>query len=58
MYDTEGWIDSAEQSDDKMHGIWCALIAIAKSQERIARYTDAMLTARTEAQEDESEAKL
>ncbi len=35
-YDVEGWIDSAEQSDDTLKGIWCALIAIAKSQERIA----------------------
>jgi len=36
IYDDAGWIDSAEQSDDKINGIWCALIALAKSQERIA----------------------
>ena len=37
MYDAEGWIDSAEQADDTLKGVWCALIAIAKSQERIAQ---------------------
>jgi hypothetical protein len=38
--ETSGWIDAAEQADDNLHGIRCALIAIAHALQRLADHTE------------------